>query len=236
MARSILSAVKRIKTEVAQFLKADLIRKVCETVGHVWRERVLDPATTVRLFALQILHGNTACSHVPRLGAVDCTGEAYCQARARLPLQVLQFLVRALSQFLGASPMVNEGRWHGHRTFLTDGSSVSMPDTPELQKEFGQPGVQKPGCGFPVMHLLALFDAATGFLLNVAGAPLRTHDMSRIGQVHPSLARRRCLGRRSRLLLLRAPGLARGPQRLWRVSRASKAGATKNGQTGTPFS
>src|SRR5207247_4831493 len=101
---------------------------------------------------------------------------------------VLQFLPRALSQFLGASPMVDEGRWHGHRTFLTDGSSLSMPDTPELQKEFGQPGAQKPGCGFPVMHLLALFDATTGFLLNVAGAPLRTHDMSRIGQVHPSLA------------------------------------------------
>jgi hypothetical protein len=188
MARSILSAVKRIKTEVAQFLKPELIYKVCETIGHVWRERVLDPATTVHLFALQILHGNTACSHVPRLGAVDCTGEAYCQARARLPVQVLQFLLRALSQFLGASAMVDEGRWHGHRTFLTDGSSLSMPDTPELQKAYGQPGAQKPGCGFPVMHLLALFDATTGFLLNVAGAPLRTHDMSRIGQVHPSLA------------------------------------------------
>lgn len=188
MARSIFSAVKRIKAEVAQFLKPELIRKVCEAVGHVWRDRVLDPVTTVHLFALQILHGNTACAHVPRLGAVDCSGEAYCQARGRLPLQVLQFLLRALSQFLGASPMVDDGRWHGHRTFLTDGSSVSMPDTPELQEAFGQPGAQKPGCGFPVMHLLALFDATTGFLLNVAGAPLRTHDMSRIGQVHPSLA------------------------------------------------
>jgi len=63
-----------------------------------------------------------------------------------------------------------------------------MPDTPALQKHFGQPGVQAPGCGFPVMHLLALFHAGTGFLLNVVGAPLRTHDMSRVGQVHPDLA------------------------------------------------
>ncbi len=31
-----------------------------------------------------------------------------------------------------------------------DGSSFSMPDTPELQAAFGQPGNQEPGCGFPV--------------------------------------------------------------------------------------
>src|SRR6516164_4129183 len=132
MARSILSAVRQIKADVAQFLSPQLIRIVCETIGHVWRDRVLDPVTTVHLFALQILHGNTACAHVPRLGAVDCSGEAYCQARQRLPLQVVQYLLRALSQFLGASPMVDEGRWHGHRTLLVDGSSTSMPDTPEL--------------------------------------------------------------------------------------------------------
>jgi IS4 transposase len=141
----------------------------------------------VHLFALQILHGNTACSQVPRLGAVDCSGEAYCQARQRLPLKLLRYLVRALSQFLSARGTLDDGRWHGHRTFLVDGSSISMPDTPVLQKAFGQPGVQKPGCGFPVMHLLALFHASTGFLLNLLAAPLRTHDMSRMSQVHPDL-------------------------------------------------
>jgi hypothetical protein len=187
MARSILAAVEQIKCDLVQFLSRPFIHSVCETVGYVWRERILDPVTTIHLFALQILHGNTACSHVPRLGAVDCTGEAYCQARQRLPLGVLRYLVRAVSQYLGADPLLDEGRWHGHRTFLVDGSSVSMPDTPSLQKAFGQPGNQKPGCGFPVMHLLAMFHAASGLLLNVVGAPLRTHDMSRIGQVHPDL-------------------------------------------------
>ena len=42
-----------------------------------------------------------------------------------------------------------EGLWRGHRTLLIDGSAFSMPDTPELQSPFGQPGGQKPGCGFP---------------------------------------------------------------------------------------
>lgn len=187
MARSILAAVRQIKSDVSQFLSPKLIREVCHTVGHVWRERVLDPVTTVQLFALQILHGNTACAHVPRLGDVACSGEAYCQARQRLPLRLLRYLVCALSQHLGASTEVDGSRWHGHRTFLIDGSSVSMPDTPELQAAYGQPGAQKPGCGFPVMHLLALFHAGTGFLLNLAAAPLRTHDLSRVGQIHPDL-------------------------------------------------
>lgn len=188
MARSILAAVTQIKSELAQFLTADHIRSVCQAVGHTWRERVLDPVTTVHLFILQIVYGNTACPHVPRLGAVVCTGEAYCQARARLPLRVLRTLLLFIRQHLRGSAMLDEGRWHGHRTFLTDGSSLSMPDTPALQEAFGQPGRQAPGCGFPVMHVLAMFHATTGFLLNVACAPLRTHDMSRIGQLHPELA------------------------------------------------
>jgi len=187
MARSILAVVRQIKADVAQFLSPELIRSVCQTVGHTWRERVLDPVTTVHLFILQIMNGNTACTHVPRLGAVDCSGEAYCQARTRLPLSVLRYLLKALCHHLRGDATLDESRWHGHRTFLVDGSSVSMPDTEELQNEFGQPGAQKPGCGFPVMHLLALFHAASGLLLNVAAAPLRTHDLSRIGQVHPTL-------------------------------------------------
>lgn len=187
MARSIRAAVGRIKAEVAHWLTRTTIHDVCSTLGHVWRERILDPAVTVHLFVLQVLHGNTACSHVPRLGDVRCSGEAYGQARARLPLAVLERLLRGVVDRL-RGPTLDEGRWHGHRTFLVDGSSLSMPDTPALQRQFGQPGVQKAGCGFPVMHVLALFHAATGLLIRVAGAPLRTHDMSRIGQLHPELA------------------------------------------------
>jgi hypothetical protein len=187
MARSIHAAVERIKTEVGYWLKPESICALCESLNYVWRERVLGPVTTIHLFVLQVLHGNTACAHVPRLGGVLCTGEAYCQARSRLPLTLLQRLLTHIVDALRDS-LLDDGRWHGHRTFLLDGSSVSMPDTEELQKEYGQPGQQAKGCGFPVMHLLAIFHAATGFLLHVATAPLRTHDMSRIDQVHPELA------------------------------------------------
>jgi DDE family transposase len=185
MAVSIVAAVERIKADVAHFLTPDVIKGVCRALKHRWRERVLDPATTVHLFLLQILHGNTACSHVPRLGCVDCSGEAYCQGRSRLPLALLECLVLLIRDRLPQAPA--DRLWRGHRTFQLDGSSTSMPDTAELQEAFGQPGAQKPGCGFPVMHLLALFDPTTGLLLSLVPAPLRTHDMSQVEAIHPEL-------------------------------------------------
>src|SRR5947209_16635109 len=66
--------------------------RFCGGIGRViadpTRTRLLDPVTTVHLFILQILHGNTACSHLPRLVAQHFTASAFCQARTRLPLGV----------------------------------------------------------------------------------------------------------------------------------------------------
>lgn len=186
MALSIAAAIARIKSGVGQWLTSEAIQELCQAVGYEWRERVLDPVTTIHLFVLQILHGNTACPHVPRLGNVQCTGEAYGQARSRIPLSVFRGLLLLITNSLPASTS-DEGRWHGHRTFLIDGSTASMPDMPALQQRYGQPEGQTPGCGFPVMHLLALFQAATGFLMSIVSGPYRTHDMSQAERMHPQL-------------------------------------------------
>ena len=70
---------------------------------------------------------------------------------------------------------------------MIDGSGFSMPDTPALQKHFGSPTGQRPGCGFPVGHLVFLFDLATGMLLRVSACPMRTHDLSQAGRVSSTL-------------------------------------------------
>jgi hypothetical protein len=122
---------------------------VCREIGYTaWRDRLLTPVTTMQLFLLQILHGNTACSHLPHLSGLRFTAAAYCQARARLPVR---FFDLPLERFRSAvqRSAVDEGRWHGHRTFLVDGSGGSMPDTPALQDAFGQSTEQRPGCAFP---------------------------------------------------------------------------------------
>ena len=185
MSASIVQAVARIKRNVAQFLTASAIVQACRDVEYRWRQRELGPAETVWAFMLQVLHGNTACVHVIRLAQLSCSGAAYCEARARLPLAVLRRVLVQTCQ--AARSGHHEPRWHGHRTFIADGTSFSMPDTDELQDHFGQPGQQRRGCGFPVAHVLAMFDAATGLLIKILAAPLRTHDMSHLAQLHPEL-------------------------------------------------
>jgi len=186
MVTIILGAIARIKADVAAHLEAANIERLCRELGYVWRDRVLTPVVTIHAFLLQVLHGNTACDHVPHLMGGHFSGEAYCQARRRLPLALFERLLAAVIQSL-ASCRDQAQTWCGHRVWLLDGSSCSMPDTPELQRAFGQPGAQKPGCGFPVAHLLTLFHAGTGMLQKVLVAPLRTHDMANAWRMHPEL-------------------------------------------------
>ena len=146
MASNILAAVQLIKANVAEHLQGAAIEALCRELKHVWRERLLGPVVTVQAFLLQVLHGNTACDHVPHLMNASFTGEAYSQARARLPLALFQRLLTSISESL-AECHDQAARWCGHRVWLLDGSGCSMPDTPELQAAFGQPGGQRPGCG-----------------------------------------------------------------------------------------
>jgi hypothetical protein len=74
---NITHALRQIKSDVAQALEASLITRVCIELGHRWRERELDPVTTVRGFLLQVLHCNTACSDVPHLLGKSFSAEAY---------------------------------------------------------------------------------------------------------------------------------------------------------------
>jgi hypothetical protein len=90
MVGMVTEALKHIKADLAALLDAPTILALCREAGYQWRVRQLDPVTTVHLFLLQILHGNTACSHLPHLAAQHFTASAYCQARTRLPLVVWQ--------------------------------------------------------------------------------------------------------------------------------------------------
>lgn len=180
------TALQRIQRDLAQVLDPAHITAACQEAGYRFRRRVLDPVTTIHLFVLQILQGNFAIARLKEFSTQVFTEAAYCKARLRLPLAVLQSLLRRVGTAVQPT-MEGTGRWHGHRLFHIDGSGFSMPDTPALQKHFGQPGNQRPGCGFPVAHLLALFHAGTGFVLQVLAAPLRTHDLAQAALLHPEL-------------------------------------------------
>jgi Transposase DDE domain len=186
MAAFIRSVLAQVKSEVARVLTPQVIDGVCRDLNYDWRKCTLDPATTVYAFLRQVLEGNAACDHVPHLTGLPVTGEAYCKARSRLPVELFVRLQKKVCDAV-ATTCDAAALWHGHRLWHMDGSGCSMPDTPELQTAFGQPGGQAPGCGFPVAHLMTLFHATTGCLLRIVTAPLRTHDMSQAQQVHDAL-------------------------------------------------
>src|SRR5262245_60682202 len=188
MHHRISTTLHKLRQDRAAQLGHDVLIAACLAVGFTWcPSALLTPPAVIHWFLIQILNGNTALTHVSLWAGRAFTASAFCQARARLPLAVFRAVLRGIVKALIPNTQA-QGRWHGHRTFLLDGSSFSMPDTPELQAHFGQPSHQAKGWGFPVAHLLGLFHAGTGLLLEVFAAPLRSHDMAGIMAVLPLLS------------------------------------------------
>src|SRR5690348_12320438 len=185
MAVSIARALARIKDDVRVFVPDESIVRAAWDAGHRWRERQLGPVETVHLFVLQVIHCNTAIRHLRHLAGHAVNAAAYCEARMRLPLDVLRRLLR--DSAAGAAPAGD--RWYGLRVLLVDGSSTIAPDTRASRRAFGQPPNQKVGCGFPVPKLLALFDAFSGMVLEALCLPLFTHEQSGVWRLHPMLGK-----------------------------------------------
>jgi hypothetical protein len=105
----------------------------------------------------------------------------------RLPLAVyetlLDYTARLASQ--GCAPVVAAFTM---RVFLIDGTSTLTPDTPSTRRLFRQPANVKPGCGYPMAKVLALFDAASGAILRPLICSLYVHEASRAWRLHPLLA------------------------------------------------
>lgn len=172
---------------VADALAPADIDQQCRDAAHRWRESFWSPSITVLTFLLQVLEpGKTLRCAVAQLltqlaaaqrgDLPSADPSAYCQARQRLPgealTRLLEMLAGRLRQRVGAVD-----RWLGRRVWVVDGSSASMPDTPDLQQAFPQPAAQAPGCGFPVLQFVALFCWTTGAILDVAIDSLRCHEL-----------------------------------------------------------
>ena len=176
----------QVKDDLRTLLEPQTILEQCRRVGHRWRSSPLNPAVLVQLFVLQILHGNLACSALRHHSEESFSVSAYCQARRRLPLAVIEALVRRVAQTL-ESVCDQQGLWRGHRLWRVDGTGVSMPDTPELRDHFGQSKMQPTGCGFPVASLVVRMHAGTGMFLDMIVGPLVRHEMACAAQLHPKM-------------------------------------------------
>nr|QNO46558.1 hypothetical protein BHHJPBMP_00004 [Methanosarcinales archaeon ANME-2c ERB4] len=74
---------------------------------------------------------------------------------------------------------------------LVDGTTVSMPDTPENQNTYPQPESQKEGVGFPIARLVAIISLSCGAVLDVAIGPYKgkeTGEHSLLRQILGSIS------------------------------------------------
>jgi hypothetical protein len=99
-----------------------------------------------------------------------------------LPIERLQDihdgLVREADAALAAKDL-----WCGHRVYVADGSTVTAPDTPENQALYPQQSVQKPGCGFPIVRLVALLSLASGLLSAWVTGNWHQHELTLLQQL-----------------------------------------------------
>ena len=143
-------------------------------------DRIFTPLVTLCTFLGQILSDDHSCqAALDRLiawraarGLPACSADTggYCKARQRLPETLLPRLVRDTADRLQEQA---PDAWLGHGRAVTriDGSTVSMPDTPENQADYPQHGNQAPGWGFPIARIVVLIGLATGAVRDAAIGP-----------------------------------------------------------------
>jgi len=170
--RSLRTHLAALPIQSLVALAAPLVRFAAPPGG---RKRIFTAENVFWMFLAQVLGPARTCRDVLRsaqawlCATLSDSTSAYCQGRGRLPQEALDKTFLALARRLRERP---GGLWMNRPVLVVDGTSLSMPDTPKNQALYPQPKRQKPGCGFPVMRLVALFSLATGAVLGVAKGSL----------------------------------------------------------------
>ena len=138
-------------------------------------------------FLWQVAQAGASCREAIRQAQAACLlagrklppdqNSPYCQARGGLPLERLAEIHDGLVREAQAATAAQD-LWCGHRVYAVDGSTVTAPDTPENQALYPQQSVQKPGCGFPIIRLVALLSLATGLLTAWATGHWHQHELT----------------------------------------------------------
>lgn len=128
-----------------EVLAESAIEQVMSELKIKYRRRLFDPIVTLWAFLSQVLDVDKSCHNaVSRVIAYLASEQveipstdtsAYCQARTRLPENLLEKLFSKAAQNL-SEKVTAEHLWCGRTVKVIDGSTVSMPDTAENQKAY----------------------------------------------------------------------------------------------------
>lgn len=156
-------------------LSESTVASALETIG-VWKDRIYSPLVTLWVFLGQVMSADHSCraavarliAHRVSQGLQVCSSRtgAYCQARSRLPEKFFSTVTNLVGRALDAQ-VDPTWLWKGRRVYMFDGSTVSMPDTPESQEAYPQNVAQAPGLGFPIARIGAIISLSCGAVLNL---------------------------------------------------------------------
>lgn len=187
------SSLSRLCEIFGSWLPAAMLSPTAKGINS--RQRTYPMNLTFWAFLSQVLNPGSSCREIVRKVQAWCVPQdkalpdsgtsAYCQARSRLPLPGLLELHQRLGDKLSAR-IVAPDLWLGRRVKVVDGTGLSMPDTAANQKAWPQPPGQKPGCGFPVVKLVACFCLASGVLLDWVEGTLKEHDLRLLQKLLPA--------------------------------------------------
>jgi hypothetical protein len=165
-----------------ELLSGAKISAALERAGIDFRERVYSPLVTLWAFLSQVTSNDSSCQNaVSRVladrvahGHKACSTDtsSYCEARGRLPEQVVRDLALETGQDLHRQAP-EEWLWKGRRVQIVDGSTLSMADTESNQHEYPQSSGQKAGLGFPILRFVALLSLSCGAVLECALGPCK---------------------------------------------------------------
>ncbi len=155
--------------------------------GDHSRHRLWTLRLTFWTFLWQIAQAGASCREAIRQAQALCRTQGqrlppdencpYCEARAKLPLERLQQIHEGVVADAAAA-LAAKDFWYGRRVTAVDGCTVTAPDTPANQKVYPQQSVQKAGCGYPILRIVALLSLASGLLRAWAIGPWRTSEMT----------------------------------------------------------
>ena len=162
--------------------------------GDNSRQRDYSNAVTFWAFLIQVITPHCACREIVRkvqgwyaareMALPGASTSAYCQARQRLSAEKLRemhhYTVSEVERHVASNEL-----WLGRNVKVIDGTGVSMPDTPQNQKVWPQPSVQKKGCGFPVAKLVGCFSLASGALIDWVEGNLNQNEQKLCKQLFP---------------------------------------------------
>lgn len=189
-----LMAVDQMR--LACLFKDEDVHELCDELQIRFRDREFTPATTLGLFVAQVLSRGDACSTVVTqfnrerkrdgLPPVSEDGSAYCKARARLPVKLIDRLGQRVVQ-LQRDKTCSQWKWQGKDVYFVDGLVLRAPDTAENQEVYPQPSSQQQGLGFPQVRVVLTTSLATGCIEHYNTGPVegkRTGEVSLFREKH----------------------------------------------------